>query len=160
MDLPRNLHDCYFFYYSTCKKGTNCEYRHEPAALGHEETCKLWQEGKCYNRTCTMRHMKIEKPRSATPCFWEDQPGGCRKPHCVFQHKAPKPQQQQPQQQQAPASHPATTSSMMSQVAAAAQATGAATAATTAGTTPHMLHTTSPAVVLDYNYATLLPRMI
>lgn len=157
MDLPRNLHDCYFFYYSTCKKGTNCEYRHEPAALGHEETCKLWQEGKCYNRTCTMRHMKIEKPRSATPCFWEDQPGGCRKPHCVFQHKAPKPQ--------APVSHPATTSSMMSQVAAAAQvaATGAAAAAAataTAGTTPHMMHTTSPAVVLDYNYATLLPRII
>lgn len=151
MDLPRNLHDCYFFYYSTCKKGTNCEYRHEPAALGHEETCKLWQEGKCYNRTCTMRHMKIEKPRSATPCFWEDQPGGCRKPHCVFQHKAPKPQ--------APASHPATTSSMMSQVAAAQAATGG-TAATTAGTTPHMMHTTSPAVVLDYNYATLLPRII
>lgn len=159
MDLPRNLHDCYFFYYSTCKKGTNCEYRHEPAALGHEETCKLWQEGKCYNRTCTMRHMKIEKPRSATPCFWEDQPGGCRKPHCVFQHKAPKPQQ-------APtaAPHPATTSSMMSQVAAAqaqAQAAGAPTAATaTPGTTPHMMHTTSPAVVLDYNYATLLPRII
>lgn len=60
MDLPRNLHDCYFYYYSTCKKGSNCEYRHEPAALGHEETCKLWVEGKCYNRQCTMRHMKIE----------------------------------------------------------------------------------------------------
>lgn len=153
MDLPRNLHDCYFFYYSTCKKGANCEYRHEPAALGHEETCKLWQEGKCYNRTCTMRHMKIEKPRSATPCFWEDQPGGCRKPHCVFQHKTPKPQ--------APTSHPATTSSMMSQVAAAAaQAASGAVAASTAGTAPHMLHTTSPAVVLDYNYGTLLPRII
>lgn len=161
MDLPRNLHDCYFFYYSTCKKGSNCEYRHEPAALGHEETCKLWQEGKCYNRTCTMRHMKIEKPRSATPCFWEDQPGGCRKPHCVFQHKAPKPQQQQ----QVPASHPATTSSMMPQQVAQAQAQAAAggaagAAATTAATTTHLLHTTSPAVVLDYNYATLLPRII
>lgn len=160
MDLPRNLHDCYFFYYSTCKKGSNCEYRHEPAALGHEETCKLWQEGKCYNRTCTMRHMKIEKPRSATPCFWEDQPGGCRKPHCVFQHKAPKPGQQPgPPQQQVPASHPATTSSMMPQQVAAGAPTGGG-AATTATAATHLLHTTSPAVVLDYNYATLLPRII
>lgn len=60
MDLPRNLHDCYFFYYSTCQKGKNCDYRHEPAAMGHEESCKMWLEGKCYNRQCTMRHMKIE----------------------------------------------------------------------------------------------------
>lgn len=152
MDLPRNLHDCYFFYYSTCKKGSNCEYRHEPAALGHEETCKLWQEGKCYNRTCTMRHMKIEKPRSATPCFWEDQPGGCRKPHCVFQHKAPKPQ--------VPPPHPATTSSMMPQQQQVPQPATGGVPATTAPTTTHLLHTTSPAVVLDYNYATLLPRII
>ena len=148
MDLPRNLHDCYFFYYSTCKKGSNCEYRHEPAALGHEETCKLWQEGKCYNRTCTMRHMKIEKPRSATPCFWEDQPGGCRKPHCVFQHKVPKPNG-------GPSPHPATTSNMIPQVPQAASGATATTAATT-----HLLHTTSPGVVLDYNYAALLPRII
>lgn len=97
-----------------------------------------------------MRHMKIEKPRSATPCFWEDQPGGCRKPHCVFQHKAPKPQ--------VPASHPATTSSMMPQQVA--QAATGGVPATTAATTTHLLHTTSPAVVLDYNYATLLPRII
>lgn len=148
MDLPRNLHDCYFFYYSTCKKGSTCEYRHEPAALGHEETCKLWAEGKCFNRTCTMRHMKIEKPRSATPCFWEDQPGGCRKPHCVFQHKVPKTATAAP--------HPATTSSMIPQVP---QPTTGATA-TTAATATHLLHTPSPAVVLDYNYATLLPRII
>ncbi|XP_053692856.1 zinc finger CCCH domain-containing protein 11A-like [Sabethes cyaneus] len=153
MDLPRNLHDCYFFYYSTCKKGSNCEYRHEAAALGHEETCKLWAEGKCYNRTCTMRHMKIEKPRSATPCFWEDQPGGCRKPHCVFQHKVPKPSGQTPH-------HPATTSSMIPQQVPQAPAGGGGPTATTAASS-HLLHTTSPAaVVLDYNYAALLPRII
>ena len=33
----RNLHDCYFYYYSTCRKGTNCTFRHEPAALGHDQ---------------------------------------------------------------------------------------------------------------------------
>ncbi|XP_055595255.1 zinc finger CCCH domain-containing protein 11B-like [Uranotaenia lowii] len=160
--LPRNLHDCYFFYYSTCKKGSACEYRHEAAALGHEETCKKWAEGICFNRTCTMRHMKIEKPRSATPCFWEDQPGGCRKPHCVFQHKVPKP---------VVPPHPGAANSLaMAAAAAAASAAGqvpqgasgsapTATAATTAAAT-HLLHTPSPAVVLDYNYAALLPRII
>lgn len=161
MELPRNLHDCYFFYYSTCKKGSACEYRHEVAALGHEETCKMWAEGKCYNRTCTMRHMKIEKPRSATPCFWEDQPGGCRKPHCVFQHKVPKPNGG------VVSSHPAAANSMMAATGqvpqaasgSAAAAAAAATAATTAAAT-HLLHTPSPAVVLDYNYAALLPRII
>jgi len=86
MELPKNLHDCYFFYYSTCNKGLNCEYRHEPAALGHEETCKLWIEKNCFNRQCPLRHMKIERKRSQTPCYWEDR-GGCRKQHCVFQHK-------------------------------------------------------------------------
>jgi Zinc-finger containing family len=35
-------------------------FRHEPAALGHEETCKLWLENKCFNPKCTMRHMKIQ----------------------------------------------------------------------------------------------------
>lgn len=86
MELPKNLHDCYFFYYSTCNKGLNCEYRHEPAALGHEETCKLWIEKSCFNRQCPLRHMKIERKRTQTPCYWEDR-GGCRKLHCVFQHK-------------------------------------------------------------------------
>lgn len=33
----RSLQDCYFFYYSSCKKGNTCAFRHEPAALGHEE---------------------------------------------------------------------------------------------------------------------------
>ncbi|XP_063704717.1 zinc finger CCCH domain-containing protein 11B-like [Culicoides brevitarsis] len=86
MELPKNLHDCYFFYYSTCNKGNACEYRHEPAALGHEETCKLWVEKSCFNRQCPLRHMKIERKRNQTPCYWEDR-GGCRKLHCVFQHK-------------------------------------------------------------------------
>lgn len=35
--------------------------------------------------------MKIQKPRSLTQCYWETQPGGCGKPHCVFQHRNPRP---------------------------------------------------------------------
>lgn len=151
MDLPRNLHDCYFFYYSTCQKGLNCEYRHEPAALGHEESCKLWVEGKCLNRQCNFRHMKIEvrikdflmlklnkllilylqKPRSATPCYWEEQPGGCRKPHCVFQHKQPK--------RQAQSVVPQNAHMLMLQPA---------------------LHTQSPTVVVDPTYYAMMPRIL
>lgn len=29
--------------------------------------------------------------RSAIPCWFETQPAGCRKPHCVFQHNKPRP---------------------------------------------------------------------
>lgn len=47
MEQARNLHDCYFYYYSTCRKGQTCVFRHEPAALGHEEACKPFLEGKC-----------------------------------------------------------------------------------------------------------------
>jgi Zinc-finger containing family len=37
MEQNRSLQDCYFYYYSTCRKGNTCIFRHEPAALGHEE---------------------------------------------------------------------------------------------------------------------------
>ena len=30
-----------------------------------------------------------QKNRTQTPCFWETQPGGCQKPHCVFFHRKP-----------------------------------------------------------------------
>lgn len=60
MEQARSLHDCYFYYYSTCRKGNTCTFRHFEGALGHEEACKLFLEGKCYNPMCTMRHMKIQ----------------------------------------------------------------------------------------------------
>ena len=31
-----------------------------------------------------------QKNRSQIPCYWESQPGGCRKPHCVFLHRRQK----------------------------------------------------------------------
>ncbi|KAI0240405.1 Zinc finger CCCH domain-containing protein 11A [Lamellibrachia satsuma] len=78
--------DCYFYYYSTCMKGDMCPYRHCEAALGCETTCTLWKEGRCHRSTCKFRHMDIVKDRSTIPCYWESQPGGCTKPHCVFRH--------------------------------------------------------------------------
>ena len=85
----KNL-DCYFFYYSTCKKGDFCPYRHEPSALGCETTCTYWQQGNCLNEHCNFRHMELKKNRKSIPCYWETQPGGCRKPHCPFMHASPR----------------------------------------------------------------------
>lgn len=31
--------------------------------------------------------MELRKNRKSIPCYWEEQPGGCRKPHCSFMHK-------------------------------------------------------------------------
>ncbi|KAK7871627.1 hypothetical protein R5R35_001814 [Gryllus longicercus] len=90
MDSPRKNNDCYFYYYSTCLKGDMCMFRHEPAALGCETVCTFWQQGKCLNQRCNFRHMELRKNRKIIPCYWENQPGGCRKAHCPFQHKIPR----------------------------------------------------------------------
>ncbi|XP_012281162.1 zinc finger CCCH domain-containing protein 11A isoform X2 [Orussus abietinus] len=87
MESTQKSTDCYFFYYSTCIKGDNCAFRHEPAALGCETMCSYWQQGNCLNEHCNFRHMELKKNRKMIPCYWETQPSGCRKPHCSFLHK-------------------------------------------------------------------------
>ncbi|XP_013122462.1 zinc finger CCCH domain-containing protein 11A [Oreochromis niloticus] len=82
--------DCYFFYYSTCSKGDSCPFRHCEAAMGNETICSLWQEGRCFRAVCKFRHMKITKNRKEIPCYWENQPAGCQKPHCAFYHEKPR----------------------------------------------------------------------
>ncbi|KAK7098861.1 zinc finger CCCH domain-containing protein 11A-like isoform X2 [Littorina saxatilis] len=82
--------DCYFYYYSSCAKGALCPFRHVEAAQGNEVTCANWQAGMCYRPNCRFRHMEIQVDRSQIPCFWENQPTGCVKPHCVFKHFKPK----------------------------------------------------------------------
>ncbi|RZC37721.1 zinc finger CCCH domain-containing protein 11A-like [Asbolus verrucosus] len=91
LESPRKNNDCYFYYYSTCAKGDNCTFRHEPSALGCETMCSFWKEGKCLNVHCNFRHMELRKNRKAIPCYWESQPGGCLKPHCPFLHQNAKP---------------------------------------------------------------------
>ncbi|XP_041969171.1 zinc finger CCCH domain-containing protein 11B-like [Aricia agestis] len=87
MDSPTKSNDCYFYYYSTCIKGDNCVFRHEPLALGCETMCAAWQQGKCMDRRCKLRHMELRKNRKQIPCYWENQPSGCRKKYCPFLHK-------------------------------------------------------------------------
>uniref|UniRef100_A0A8C3RQF4 C3H1-type domain-containing protein n=1 Tax=Chelydra serpentina TaxID=8475 RepID=A0A8C3RQF4_CHESE len=78
--------DCYFYFYSTCTKGDGCPFRHCEAALGNETVCTLWQEGRCFRSICRFRHMEIDKKRSEIPCYWENQPVGCKKLNCAFHH--------------------------------------------------------------------------
>ncbi|KFM80862.1 Zinc finger CCCH domain-containing protein 11A, partial [Stegodyphus mimosarum] len=79
--------DCYFYYYSSCTKGDDCPFRHCQLALGTETVCTLWREGRCFRSNCKFRHMESRINRATIPCYWENQPGGCRKPHCVFLHQ-------------------------------------------------------------------------
>nr|CAD7574624.1 unnamed protein product [Timema californicum] len=90
MDTPKKNNDCYFYYYSSCLKGDGCMFRHEPSALGCETMCSFWQQGKCLNTRCNFRHMELRKNRKMIPCYWENQPMGCRKQHCPFLHKSPR----------------------------------------------------------------------
>ena len=37
----------------------------------------------------TLCHLK-QKNRKEIPCYWENQPAGCQKAHCVFNHEKPR----------------------------------------------------------------------
>ncbi|GFR10267.1 zinc finger CCCH domain-containing protein 11A [Trichonephila clavata] len=87
MATQSSMDDCYFYYYSSCAKGYECPFRHCEQALGTETVCSLWKEGRCFRGNCKFRHMESRINRSSIPCYWENQPGGCRKPHCVFFHR-------------------------------------------------------------------------
>lgn len=82
--------DCYFYFYSSCTKGGDCPFRHCQAALGTETVCSLWREGRCFRDNCKFRHMESRINRGHIQCYWEDQPSGCLKPHCVFMHRKPR----------------------------------------------------------------------
>ncbi|GIY22704.1 zinc finger CCCH domain-containing protein 11A [Caerostris darwini] len=87
MAASTSLEDCYFYFYSSCIKGSQCPFRHCQEALGTETVCALWKEGRCFDNNCKFRHMESRINRSTIPCYWENQPDGCRKPHCAFLHK-------------------------------------------------------------------------
>ncbi|XP_040539097.2 zinc finger CCCH domain-containing protein 11A-like isoform X3 [Gallus gallus] len=56
--------DCYFYFYSTCTKGDSCPFRHCEAALGSEQVCRLWVEGRCSSGNCKFRHMRIDDEKA------------------------------------------------------------------------------------------------
>ncbi|XP_040347209.1 uncharacterized protein C12orf50 homolog isoform X3 [Herpailurus yagouaroundi] len=81
--------DCYFFFNSTCIKGSQCRFRHCEEALGSDTVCSLWREGKCLDPLCRFRHMEMQQNCSIS-CFWETQPLGCVRISCIFYHSKPR----------------------------------------------------------------------
>ncbi|CAJ1944488.1 unnamed protein product [Sphenostylis stenocarpa] len=59
--LKRNT-DCVYFLASplTCKKGSECEYRHNEIARLNPRDCWYWVSGQCLNPTCAFRHPPLD----------------------------------------------------------------------------------------------------
>ncbi|KAM5287892.1 uncharacterized protein C12orf50 homolog [Ctenodactylus gundi] len=81
--------DCYFYFNSTCIKGSQCQFRHCEEALSSDTVCSLWRERKCLDPLCRFRHMEMQQNCSIS-CFWETQPLGCVKISCIFYHSKPR----------------------------------------------------------------------
>ncbi|KAK4371852.1 hypothetical protein RND71_007236 [Anisodus tanguticus] len=59
--LKRNT-DCVYFLASplTCKKGSECEYRHSDMARLNPRDCWYWLNGNCLNPKCAFRHPPLD----------------------------------------------------------------------------------------------------
>ncbi|KAF8407477.1 hypothetical protein HHK36_006611 [Tetracentron sinense] len=59
--LKRNT-DCIYFLASplTCKKGSECEYRHSDYARVNPRDCWYWLNGNCLNPKCSFRHPPLD----------------------------------------------------------------------------------------------------
>ncbi|OVA07880.1 zinc finger protein [Macleaya cordata] len=59
--LKRNT-DCVYFLASplTCKKGSECEYRHSEDARMNPRDCWYWMNGNCLNPKCSFRHPPLD----------------------------------------------------------------------------------------------------
>eukprot|EP00249_Psilotum_nudum_P024487 c29198_g2_i1 orf=419-2161(+) len=91
--------DCVYFLASplTCKKGSDCEYRHSETARVNPRDCWFWLGGNCLNQHCAFRHPPLDgrPPTCSTPlatstkkgpCFFFSQ-GFCAKgDKCAFMH--------------------------------------------------------------------------
>ncbi|XP_068640582.1 zinc finger CCCH domain-containing protein 32-like [Aristolochia californica] len=54
--------DCVYFLASplTCKKGSECEYRHSESARMNPRDCWYWLNGNCLNPKCSFRHPPLD----------------------------------------------------------------------------------------------------
>ncbi|KAM7263793.1 hypothetical protein ACFE04_001476 [Oxalis oulophora] len=61
-ELRKRNTDCVYFLASplTCKKGLNCEYRHNQMARFNTTDCWYWLAGNCVNPNCAFRHPSLE----------------------------------------------------------------------------------------------------
>uniref|UniRef100_A0ACD5YYZ1 Uncharacterized protein n=1 Tax=Avena sativa TaxID=4498 RepID=A0ACD5YYZ1_AVESA len=60
--LRRRGADCVYYLVSplTCKKGSECEYRHSDAARANPRDCWYWFNGNCANPKCSFRHPPLD----------------------------------------------------------------------------------------------------
>ncbi|KAF8779335.1 hypothetical protein HU200_002768 [Digitaria exilis] len=65
----RRSTDCIYFLASplTCKKGTECEFRHSDAARMNPRDCWYWFSGNCANPKCSFRHPPLDSLPGAPP---------------------------------------------------------------------------------------------
>ncbi|KAI6681705.1 hypothetical protein NL676_035586 [Syzygium grande] len=93
--------DCVFFLASplTCKKGLDCEYRHNEIARLNPRDCWYWLAGNCLNPTCGFRHPPVDTHdevsselhmapanKISTPCYFYYN-GFCNKgDSCTYSH--------------------------------------------------------------------------
>ncbi|XP_078448506.1 CCCH-type zinc finger family protein [Wolffia australiana] len=102
--VKKNI-DCIYFLASplTCKKGSECEFRHAEAARANPRDCWYWLNGNCLNPKCLFRHPPLESTfpvipdqtsatahlsggKLKTPCYYF-QKGCCLKgDKCPFSH--------------------------------------------------------------------------
>lgn len=55
----------FFYTHNTCTspplpQGDQCKFRHCSAALGSEEVCGLWLNGRCSRALCAFRHCTLD----------------------------------------------------------------------------------------------------
>eukprot|EP00045_Choanoeca_perplexa_P009540 m.92375 g.92375 ORF g.92375 m.92375 type:complete len:224 (+) comp14942_c0_seq2:78-749(+) len=79
--------DCRYFLLGSCTKGANCIFRHFEPARSATTVCEAWQQQKCSNMQCPLRHSAIP---SQVVCCFESTPTGCTKPNCPYLHTVPK----------------------------------------------------------------------
>nr|XP_043624364.1 zinc finger CCCH domain-containing protein 17-like [Erigeron canadensis] len=121
--LKRNT-DCVYFLASplTCKKGSECEYRHSDVARVNPRDCYYWLNGNCLNPKCAFRHPPLDgllgsdvstpmgppvpaphqapyvTPKQGVACIFF-QKGFCLKGHlCPFLHGPPNSVNNKPSQ--------------------------------------------------------------
>ncbi|XP_042395926.1 zinc finger CCCH domain-containing protein 32-like [Zingiber officinale] len=60
--LKRKNTDCVYFLASplTCKKGSECDYRHSEGARVNPRDCWYWLNGDCLNPKCSFRHPPLD----------------------------------------------------------------------------------------------------
>lgn len=89
--MEKSLDDCYYFLYSSCKRGDACSFRHNEETRQNPVLCEEWNRTGMCRLDCPFRHSLYhkEKKRSNDFCYWEGREKGCTREFCEFRHQNP-----------------------------------------------------------------------